>query len=101
MDKRKYKNDIEEKENNLPFNSIYSRQMENLIKSLSNPRFLGSLHLNKQLDKNYSSMEDIIKREYQSKLDKFMRNVLFNPFTKILIIIIVIFNILWFSLNYF
>ncbi len=100
MDERKNNIDIEKKDNNIPLNSLHSRQMENLIKTLSNPRFLGSIHLNKQIDKNFSSIGNLMRSEYQSKLEKSMRNVIFNPFTKILIIVIVIFNIIWFSLNY-
>ncbi|MBY8981923.1 MAG: hypothetical protein KGD57_03180, partial [Candidatus Lokiarchaeota archaeon] len=97
MEDHKNNKDIEENNNNLRFNSIYSSQLDNIIKNLTKPRFLGSIHLEKQVNNNISSIENLIKNEHQSKLDKSIRNSIFNPFTKILIIIIVLFNILWFS----
>ncbi len=79
---------------------IPSNIMDYLIKNLSNPRFLGSIHLKKEMNPNYSQVKDLIASESELKLTKSLKSTIFNPLTKILIVAAVIFNILWFTLIY-
>ena len=75
--------------------------LNNLIHNLSNPRFLGSIHLKKEMNPNYSQVENLISNENELKLTKTLKNTIFNPVTKILIISAIVFNIIWFLLLYF
>ncbi len=96
------KNSLENKEYNsinrnhlIPFNNI-----SHLIKNLSNPKFLGSIHLKKEMNPNYNQVKDLLAHEHESNLTRSLKNTIFNPFTKILILSAIIFNIFWFLAIY-
>ncbi|MHA1292736.1 MAG: hypothetical protein ACTSQJ_08735 [Promethearchaeota archaeon] len=77
---------------------LSSKDLENSIKRLMYPGFLGSIHLNKRaMINNFHTVENLIKGELELKLTKSLKNTIFNPITKALILITLIFNILWFS----
>ncbi|MBY9005377.1 MAG: hypothetical protein KGD63_01330 [Candidatus Lokiarchaeota archaeon] len=101
MDNYKNSKETEPKENNLRFNSMYSNQLDNIIKNLTKPSFLGSIHLENQTDNNITQIENFIKTDYQLRLNKSIKNSIFNPLTKILIFIIIVFNVLWFSSKFY
>ena len=97
MDNNKKSKEIEPNDNNLRYRSMYSNQIDNILKNLIKPRFLGSIHLEKQTNNNITQIDNFIKTEHQLKLKKSIKNSIFNPFTKFLIVIIIVFNVLWFS----
>jgi len=70
----------------------YNRQ----LKSLNNPRFLGSYHLKEENTPKYNSIKTLIKGDLELKYAKALRSTLINPVTIALIIIALLFNILWF-----
>ena len=70
----------------------YNRQ----LKSLNNPRFLGSYHLKEENTPKYNSIKALIKGDLELKYAKALRSTLINPVTIALIIIALLFNILWF-----
>jgi len=70
----------------------YNRQ----LKSLNNPRFLGSYHLKEENTPRYNSIKTLIKGDLEIKYAKALRSTLINPVTIALIIIALLFNILWF-----
>ncbi len=72
-----------------------SNHINNFIKSLSRPQFLGSIHLNKETTSNFSSVENLLKGELELKLNNSLKNIFFNPITKILILLTIAFNIFW------
>ena len=75
----------------LPSNNLASR-----IKNLSHPRFLGSIHLrNEEMNPMYNQVKSLIANENELKLNKSLRNTLFNPITKVLIILAALFNVIW------
>ena len=78
-------------------NQFYSNHLQNIIRSLSSPRFLGSIHM-KSTNSNNNSIEHLIESEMKLKTTKALKNTLFNPLTKILIILAIAFNIIWFLL---
>lgn len=75
---------------------VPSNNLDYLIKKLSNPRFLGSIHLKKEMNPNYRQVENILASENELKLTNSLKNTIFNPVTKILIISAIIFNLIWF-----
>ncbi|MFX1339050.1 MAG: hypothetical protein ACFFDK_10605 [Promethearchaeota archaeon] len=77
-----------------------SDALSNSINNLSKPRFLGSIHMNKEFISNFSSVENLLHGELEMKLNKSLKNTLFNPITKILILITIIFNLVWLLLFY-
>lgn len=77
-------------------NFVPSNNIDFLVKRLSNPGFLGSIHLKKEMNPNYRQIEDMLANEYESKLTQSLKNTIFNPVTKILIISAIVFNIFWF-----
>lgn len=78
---------------------LYSSNLNNVIKNLTNPRFLGSMHMRKETSSNMnSSIENLIEDELKLKITKSLKNTLFNPFTKTLILIAIVFNLIWFLL---
>ncbi len=84
-----------------PINKIpllSSNNLENAIKNLSKPRFLGSIHLKEQLGPRSNSIENLIDSELKLKITKSLKNTLLNPLTKILIISSIIFYLIWFLL---
>jgi len=80
---------------------LSSTDLANSIKNLSNPRFLGSIHLKStNRNPNFSSVDNLLSGELELNVNKSLKNILFNPITKILILLMVIFNLLWFLLLY-
>jgi len=77
---------------------LYSNNLGNIIKNLLNPRFLGSIHMKKQISSNNNSVENLIENELKLKMTKSLKNTLLNPLTKILIILAIVFNLVWFLL---
>jgi len=74
---------------------VPSNNLDYLIKKLSNPGFLGSIHLKKEMNPNYRQVENVLTIENESKLTRSLKNSIFNPVTKILIISAIIFNLIW------
>jgi hypothetical protein len=74
---------------------LFSNHLNDVINSLTNPRFLGSIHMRKA-NSDTDSLENLVESELQLKTTKALKSTLFNPVTKILIILAVVFNILWF-----
>ena len=72
-----------------------SNNLDYIIKSLSNPRFLGSIHLKKEMNPNYHQVEKVLSSEHELKLTRSLKNSIFNPVTKFLIITAIIFNLVW------
>ena len=77
-------------------NFVPSSNIDFLVKRLSNPGFLGSIHLKKEMNPNYQQIKNMLASEYESKLTQSIKNTIFNPITKILIISAIVFNIFWF-----
>jgi len=73
----------------------YSNYLGNIISNLSNPRFLGSFHMKKETSLNNNSVENLIESDLKLKMTRSLKNTLFNPITKILIISAIVFNIIW------
>ncbi len=98
---------LEENQNGLnktsTYNLLSSKQLEYQIKSLSAPKFLGSIHLQKEMALNSSILpiQNVLNNELESKLNKSLKSTIFNPVTKILIVITLLFNILWLILTNF
>lgn len=66
------------------------------LKTLTNPRFLGSYHLKEGTDSKYKTFSTLMKGDLDVKYAKALRSTLINPVTIALIIIALIFNVLWF-----
>ena len=66
------------------------------LKSLNNPRFLGSYHLKEENTPKYNSIKSLMKGDLDVKYAKALRGTLINPVTIALIIIALLFNLLWF-----
>ncbi|MFX1417666.1 MAG: hypothetical protein ACFE9N_01970 [Promethearchaeota archaeon] len=77
---------------------LYSNNLGNIIKSLVNPRFLGSIHMKKEASPSNNAIENLIENELKSKMAKGIKNTMFNPVTKILILLAIVFNLIWFIL---
>jgi len=93
-------NNREARKEKIKLNLLSSEDLDNFIKNLSHPRFLGSIHMNKENMQNDPSLEKMIKAELEHKINHSIKNTMFNPITKALVIITIIFNIIWFSLLY-
>ena len=83
------------RKNLIPFNNI-----NYLIKNISNPKFLGSIHLKKEMNPNYHQVKDLLANEHELNLTRALKNSFFNPITKILILSVIIFNLIWFLAIY-
>ncbi len=82
-------------------NGLFSSDaLSNSINNLSKPRFLGSIHMNKELVNNFGSVGNLLNGELEMKLNKSLKNTLFNPITKFLILLTIIFNLVWLLLLY-
>ena len=77
---------------------LYSNNLGNIIKNLANPRFLGSIHMKKQTSQNNNTVENLIENELKLKMTKALKNTMFNPVTKVLVILAIVFNLIWFLL---
>jgi len=75
---------------------LSSDALDNSIKNLTRPTFLGSIHMkNMYPNTNFSSIENILKGQLELKINKSLKNATLNPITKVLIILMVLFNIVW------
>jgi hypothetical protein len=82
-------------------NGLFSSDaLSNSINNLSKPRFLGSIHMNKELVNNFGSVGNLLNGELEMKLNKSLKNTLINPITKFLILLTIIFNLVWVLLLY-
>ena len=80
---------------------LSSNNLANSIKNLSSPRFLGSIHLkNTTRNPTISSVDNLLSGELELNVNKSLKNMLFNPITKILVLLMITFNLLWFLLLY-
>jgi hypothetical protein len=83
-------------------NLLSSEALDNSIKNLTNPRFLGSIHMRKLNDTSrISTVESLLSGELELKVNKSLKNTLLNPITIALIFLMIIFNILWVLLVFF
>jgi len=64
--------------NLIPFNNI-----THLVKNISNPKFLGSIHLKKETNPNYNQVKDLLTNEHELNLTQSLKNSMFNPITEI------------------
>lgn len=78
---------------------LSSDALDNSIKNLTRPTFLGSIHMkNMYPNTNFSSIENILKGQLELKINNSLKNATLNPITKVLIILMVLFNIVWIML---
>ncbi len=90
-----FNKEVEEK---VTINLLSSKELDNAIKNISRPRFLGSIHLNKDyLNPNYniSSVDNLLRGELELKVNKSLKNTISNPVTKALIVSMIVFNLVW------
>ncbi|MBD3256309.1 MAG: hypothetical protein GF383_14520 [Candidatus Lokiarchaeota archaeon] len=75
----------------------YSNYLENSIKNLNSPGFLGSIHLKEgsSIQNNRNIIESMTKRELEAKVDKAVKSTMLNPITKVLILLMIAFNLFW------
>ena len=66
------------------------------LKSLRNPRFLGSYHLKEDANPKYKTFSTLLKGDLEVKYAKALRSTIINPITIALIVIALLFNVLWF-----
>ena len=66
------------------------------LKSLTNPRFLGSYHLKEDTNPKYKTFSTLLKGDLEVKYAKALRSTIINPITIALIVIVLLFNVLWF-----
>ncbi len=81
-------------------NLLSSNDLHNSIKNLSSPRFLGSIHLKKFATNSSYSIDTLLNGELELKINKSLRNTMFNPITKLLVISMICFNLFWLLLIY-
>ena len=79
--------------NNNPL--LTSNNLTNIIKNLTRPRFLGSIHMKKESSPNSNLVVNLIESELKLKMTRPLKNTLFNPVTKILVTLAIIFNLFW------
>ena len=82
------------------YSSLSSDYLRDLIKNISRPKFLGSIHLKNDTNIYNRSVENLLKGELEGNLAKSLKNTFLNPITKTLIILVLVFNIIWFFLIY-
>lgn len=85
--------------NNNPL--LTSNNLNNIIKNLTRPRFLGSIHMKKESSPNSNLVVNLIESELKLKMTRSLKNTLFNPVTKILVTLAIIFNLFWLLFVYF
>ena len=79
--------------NNNRLDYYSSNNFNNVIRNLSNPRFLGSYHLKQGVNTKFKSIERLLRGEL--KYTKSLKSIVFNPITITLIVITLIFNLFW------
>ncbi len=72
-----------------------TNNLDYMIKSLSTPRFMGSVHMKKDTSSTSNIVTNLVENELSLKISKSLKNTLFNPVTKILILLAIIFNLTW------
>ncbi len=83
------------------FNSLNSYDFNSAIKSILNPKFLGSIHLKKGAMKpNTQLVENLMDGDVNLKMNKSLKSTIFNPITIILILIAIAFNLIWILFSY-
>ena len=82
------------------YGSLSSDYLSALIKNLSTPKFLGSIHLKNAINANNNAIDNLLKSELELKYTKSLKNAFLNPITKTLIILTLVFNLIWFLLIY-
>jgi Fe2+ transport system protein B len=91
-----------EKKNQTPFiNLLSSDELDRHIKNLSAPSFLGSVHLKQRAHQNISSVDTPSKSGTDLKVSDSIKNVVFNPITKVLVVAAILFNVFWFLFKLF
>ncbi|MFW9880364.1 MAG: hypothetical protein ACFFG0_45405 [Candidatus Thorarchaeota archaeon] len=101
IDNKRFSDDPNNLDNSKDYSSITknnfvpSNNLDYLIKKLVNPGFLGSIHLKKEMNPNYRQVEKLLVNEHELELTRSLKNSIFNPITKILIISAIIFNLIW------
>ena len=81
--------------------SLSSYDLNNFIKNLSHPNFLGSIHLSKEAMSPFNrTVENMMKGELDIKMNKSLKNSFLNPITLSLIFIAIIFNMVFIILLY-
>lgn len=83
------------------FGSITSYDFNYLFKNLTKPNFLGSIHLkNNTMDYKVQPVKNLIQTQHELELTKSLKNTLFNPVTKFLILLAISFNLVWILFMY-
>lgn len=82
-------------------NLLSSKELDGFIKNLSRPNFLGSIHLQNPIERSNNFVNTLVNKDLQLRLNKSLKNSFFNPVTKFLILLMILFNLLWFSLILF
>lgn len=102
-DKKESANNASIEEHPLTNNNtlLTSNNLNNIIKNLSKPRFLGSIHMKKESSPNSNLVVNLIESELKLKMTRSLKNTLFNPVTKILVTLAIIFNLFWLLFVYF
>jgi hypothetical protein len=72
-----------------------TNNLDNMIKNLSAPRFMGSVHMKRDTSPSSNIVTSLVENELNMKISKSLKNTLFNPVTKILILLAIIFNLTW------
>ena len=85
--------DFENIMNNRGLRNLDSNNPNNMLKMLSNPRFLGSYHLKNDTNPKFKPIDNLIKGERDLKQLKSLRNTVFNPITLILVALALGYNI--------
>ena len=80
---------------------VFERRFETSIKNLSRPRFLGSIHLRKDASHDINHVDRVMRGDKQGKLHDSLRSTAFNPITKLLILLMILFNVFWILLTIF
>jgi len=75
---------------------FFSDNLNFAIKNLSNPRFLGSIHLKNSSNPSLKNVENLLDNELDLKLTRSLKNTFLNPITKTLVILAILFNLFWF-----
>ncbi len=88
--------DYEDVLNNNKLRLFPTSDYNNHLKSITNPRFLGSYHMKEDTNPKYKTFSTLLKGDLEVKYAKALRSTLINPITIALIIIALLFNILWF-----
>ena len=90
--------DYEDFLNNNRLRIFPSIDYNNHLRSLTNPKFLGSYHMKEDINPKYKTLNTLLRGDLEAKYSKALRSTIVNPVTIALIVIGLIFNILWFFL---